>query len=161
MAFSYHRALAPLLAVLLGLACIEAAVVHGVLVALWGWRVAAPVGAIDLVALALLVRMLRLVRRRPLRLEPDRLILRAGPFGPHSVPLEAIRGFRSDWTRAALKAPDLLNLALIAWPTIVLDLDRPIRAGRRTIRAIAHCPDDPAAFRAAVERACAARAGAA
>jgi hypothetical protein len=45
----------------------------------------------------------------------------------------------------------VLNLALIAYPSVLLDLDPPLPGRRAPTRTIAHRLDDPSGFGAAVE----------
>jgi hypothetical protein len=49
-----------------------------------------------------------------------------------------------------LKSRSVLNLALIAYPNVIVDLKSPVLTGRgrftRSISAVAHKFDDPAAF---------------
>lgn len=45
----------------------------------------------------------------------------------------------------------MLNLGLIAYPNVLVELAEPVRRRRRAIRAVAHRFDDPAAFIAALE----------
>lgn len=81
----------------------------------------------------------------------DRLVLHAGWRQRLEIPLAAIGGFRAHWTAADLRAPGSVNLALVAWPNLVLDLVEPVRRRGRPVWLVAHCLDDPAAFRARLE----------
>jgi len=54
------------------------------------------------------------------------------------------------WTAEELKRREVLNLALLAWPNVMVEVDPPVRVRRRAIGAIAHKLDDPAAFAAAI-----------
>jgi len=152
MSFAYHRSLTPMLAVLLGLACVEALVMHLVAIAYWGWKVALVLGAVDLSMVLLLVRLLRSFRRAPITVEDGLLTMRTGHRLHVPVALDNIAGFRDQWTGAELKAPHVLNMALITWPNVVLELRQPVALRRRRVTAIAHCVDDPAAFRDALLR---------
>jgi hypothetical protein len=44
-------------------------------------------------------------------------------------------------------------MALIAWPNVMIDLKQPMKRRRKTITSVAHCVDDPASFRLAVQPA--------
>jgi len=148
--FAYHRSLSPMLAVLLGLAVTEMCVVHLVVVAAWGWRAALIFGVIDLSLVLALIGLIRSFRRLPVLVENGRLTLRAGNLKTVTVRIDQIAGFRDHWDGAAIKRRDLLNLALLAWPNIVIDLKEPVVAGRRRIVAIAHKLDEPATFHVAM-----------
>ena len=51
-----------------------------------------------------------------------------------------------------MKRRTTLNLALIAYPNVIVELATPLRSGRRTIEAVAHRLDDRSAFVAAMDR---------
>jgi hypothetical protein len=142
-----------LVGVILGLACVEAFVVHIIAVALWGRTVAIVLGVLDVLLIASLLWLLRAFRRCPITLRDGVLTMRTGARLRLAVPLDTIAGFRGSWSADDLKAPHVLNMALAAWPNIVIDLDRPVQRRRKSITTIAHCVDDPAAFRAAVSAA--------
>jgi hypothetical protein len=139
-----------LVGIILGLACVETFAVHIVAVALWGWTVAIVLGLLDVSLIASLLWLLRAFRRCPITLQGDLLTMRTGARLHVAVPIDTIVGFWASWIAEDLKAPHVLNMALAAWPNIVIDLDRPIRRRRKSITTIAHCVDDPVAFRAAV-----------
>jgi hypothetical protein len=151
--FAYHRGIAPMVGVLLGLAIVETLVVHLVVFALWGWKIAAVLGAIDLSAIVTLVRLLRSFKRLPVTIERGRITLHAGYLRTVEIAADNIAGLRSDFDRATIKRKDVANLALIAWPNVLIELRRPIEVRRRRIISqIAHRLDDPAAFHAAIAR---------
>jgi hypothetical protein len=67
------------------------------------------------------------------------------------VPVGQIAGLRATWDAAALKQRGVVNLALVSWPSVVIDLDPPVPTRRgRQVHAVAHKLDDPAAFHAAI-----------
>jgi len=150
MTFAYHRSLSPMLAVFLGLAVTEMCVVHLVVVAAWGWHAALIFGAIDFSLVVALIGLIRSLRRLPILIEDGRLTLRAGNLKTVTIRIDQIAGFREQWDGPAIKRRDLLNLALLAWPNIVIDLKEPVPAGRRRVVAIAHKLDEPAAFHVAM-----------
>jgi uncharacterized membrane protein len=150
MTFAYHRSLSPILGVLLGLAIAEMMVVHLVVVAAWGWPVALVFGLVDLSVVVALIVLIRSFRRLPVLVEDGRLTMRAGGLKAMTVEIAQIAGFRTQWDAATIKRRDTLNLALLVWPNIVIDLRQPIPLGRRRIATIAHKLDDPAAFHAAI-----------
>jgi hypothetical protein len=147
MQFAYHRSLGPMIGVLLGLAIVEMLVVHLVVVALLGWWAAIVIGALDLSLVMALVWLLRSFMRRPVTLAHGVLTLHAGYLQSIAIPVGQIAGLRATWDAAAIKDRRLLNLALIAWPSVVIDLKAPIAARRgRQVQAVAHKLDDPIAF---------------
>jgi len=149
--FAYHRSLAPMMWVLFGLALVETAVVH-LLIALWSPAVALGVSLLTLAAMAWLVLLIRSFRTRPVELGSDGLNWRCGTLRSLTVPLAQLGGLRSDWDNALVKDRSTLNLALIAWPNVVLDLAEPVMLGRRRIERLAHKLDDREAFVAALSR---------
>lgn len=136
---------------LLALALVETMVLHIVGMALWGWRVAIGLAVLDLSFVAALIGLLRAIRRLPVTIADGVLTMRVGTLKVVPVPLERIAGLRAHWDAASLKQRGVANLALAAWPNVIVDLDRPIRIGRREIVAVAHKLDDPAAFARAIE----------
>ncbi|HEX8446652.1 MAG TPA: hypothetical protein VF649_08560 [Sphingomonas sp.] len=146
-AFPYHRGLAPPMWALFGLGMVEMLVVHG-LVALWWPRVAMLLSVVSIGGLVWVGRLIRSFRRMPVTVSGDVLTMRVGRLRTVAVPVSAISGLRDAWSATDLKQQGVVNLGLLAYPNIVIDLDPPV-AGRRAwpIRAIAHRLDDPAAFR--------------
>lgn len=151
-AFAYHRALAPTLGVLLGLALVETMVLHIVAMALWGWRIAILLGLADLSLAVALIGLLRAIRRHPVTIVDGVLTMRVGRLKTIAVPLDRVRGLRQSWTRDNLKAPGVVNLALANWPNVMIDIDPPIAHRRRPITAIAHKLDAPGDFATALRR---------
>jgi len=149
--FAYHRSLAPMMWVLFGLAVIEAAVMH-LLVALWNPLVALALSVLSLAMVVWLVLLIRSFRTYPVLIGEGALVWRCGTLRSVTVPLESIEGLRSAWDNALVKDRATLNLALIAWPNIVLDLREPLMLGRRRIERLAHKLDDREAFVAALAR---------
>jgi hypothetical protein len=149
--FAYHRGLAPMIGVILGLALVETFVVHIVAMGLWGWKVALALGLIDLSVVVALVAMLRSFRAMPVELDGRRLTMRTGRKMAITLDIDDIAGFRTSWDSDAIKRKTTLNLALAAWPNVVFDLREPRKVRRRRIiSTIAHRLDDPAAFHAAI-----------
>ena len=149
--FDYHRSVAPMMWVLVTLSGIELLVVH-FLLALWRPWVALVVSVVTLAGIAWLIGVIRSFRILPVLIDGDQLVMRAGRLRALPIPLDRIAGFRETWTATDLKARDVANLALIAYPNIWIDLTEPV-AGRRPVRAVAHKLDDPIAFRTALDRA--------
>jgi hypothetical protein len=148
--FPYHRSIAPTLGVLLGLAIVETCVLHIIAVALWGWPVAILLGLIDLATVGWLVALLRAIHRHPVTIADGILTMRLGTLRTAEIPIAAIAGLRAHWTAESLKHRDVANFALANYPNVVVDLNEPVRVGRRSVRAVAHKLDDPAAFAAAL-----------
>jgi hypothetical protein len=78
--------------------------------------------------------------------------MRLGTLKSVTVPHAGISGVRTSWPGEALKRRAVLNLALINYPNVMLDLDPPFATHRRKLRAIAHRLDDPAGFASAMDR---------
>ena len=150
-AFSYHKAIAPMIWVLIGLSTVELVVVH-LLLAHWWPRIAIAVAAVTLGMIMWLVTVVRACRSMPVVLEADRLLMRTGRLRSVSVATQQIAGLRSSCDAATLKQRHVLNLALIAYPNTVIDLLAPVAVGRRQISTIAHRLDDPAGFADALNR---------
>ncbi|WP_374127650.1 hypothetical protein [Sphingomonas sp. 28-62-11] len=151
MEFTYHRSLGPVIGVLLGIAIVELLVVHLVVVSLLGWTAAIIVGVIDLSLVITLIALLRSFRRLPVTIADGVLTMRAGFLKSIAVPVAQIDKLRSHWDSATIKDRHVLNLALASWPSVVVDLRQPVVLPTgRTINAVAHKLDDPAAFHAAI-----------
>ena len=149
-AFFYHRAVAPMMWVLVGLVSIELIVVH-LLLAHWSRIAASTLSVLTLGSIAWLIGVVRSFRRLPVLITPDTLVMRVGTLKSATVPLTQVAGLRQTWDGAAVKQRNVLNLALIAYPTVLVELRAP-RPGRRAVMALAHRRDDPAAFAAALTR---------
>jgi hypothetical protein len=149
MAFAYHRSLAPMLWVFVALASAELVIVHLLLV-LWKPWLAWTLSALSFATIGWIVGVILSFRRRPVRIADGALVMRAGALKRIVVPLDRVAGLRAGWSAADLKRRDVLNLALLAWPNVVVELTEPIAMRGRPIRAIAHKLDDPAAFAAAL-----------
>lgn len=107
--------------------------------------------AASLVGVGWIVALIRSMKPLPVLLTPGGLTMRVGGFRSVTVPLDDIAGLRSSWDAGVVKARGTLNLALVAYPNVVVDLHRPL-PGRRGVSTIAHRLDDPAGFAAALER---------
>jgi len=156
--FPYHRGLAPLLWVFAFIMAAELLVTHLLVSALWSGTAAFIFSAISLAALLWTLFFIRALKRRPVLVDADGVTMRVGSLGSVRVPAGSIAGLRTSWPREALKQRGVLNLALINYPNVMLDLDPPLPARKRPLTAIAHRLDDPAGFAAAVARLTEARA---
>ena len=149
--FAYHRSVAPMMWVLVGLVSIELVIDHALL-AMWRPAAAILLLVATLGGIVWLVAGIRSFRRLPVTLDADMLVMRVGTLRQVAIPVKDIAGLRDHWDAAFVKRRTTLNLALIAYPNIVVDLATPRPMGRRSIEAVAHRLDDRAAFVAAVER---------
>jgi hypothetical protein len=147
----YHRSLAPMMWVFFGLACTELVVVH-FLVALWDWRVALALSLVSVSGIVWLGMVIASFRQLPVIVGDHQVLMRAGRLRAVRIPLGEIAEIRMRWDPEEVKGRDVLNLALIAYPNVMLELRRPL-AGRRAIRRVAHRFDDPAAFHGALAAA--------
>ena len=84
-------------------------------------------------------------------LTPEGVRVRAGFLIDQLVPLDAIIAIECGFTGEEVRDPATLNAALLAWPNIMLRLDRPLR--RRSVLKkrgpfvrVAFRLDDPAPF---------------
>ncbi len=150
-AFSYSRALAPLLWVFVAIMGIELAVVHLLVAALWSHVAALILSGFSLATLIWTIALIRSLDRRPVLVDGTGVTMRLGRLKTVYVPFGAIASLRTSWSGDAVKRRGVLNLALINYPNLMLDLDPPL-PGRRPVHAIAHRLDDPAGFAAAVGR---------
>jgi hypothetical protein len=135
--------------VFVALASAELVIVHLVLV-LWKPWLAWTLSALSFATIVWTVGVILSFRRRPVRIADGTWVRRAGALKRIAVPLDRIAGLRAGWSAADLKRRDVLNLALLAWPNVVVELTEPITMRDRPIRAIAYKLDDPAAFAAAL-----------
>lgn len=149
-AFAYHRAVAPMMWVFVGIASVELVVTH-LLVALWKPWVAIALSLTSLAGVVWLVRLLFSLKRLPVLIEDDRLVMRVGTLKRIDVPRDRVAGLRAVWDAGTFKRGEAVKLSLIAWPNVVVDLTEPVPGWRRPVRGIGHRLDDPAAFTAALE----------
>jgi hypothetical protein len=150
LAFAYHRALAPMMWAFLALAGLELFVVH-FLVSIWSVRAALLLSAATIASMAWMILLIRSFRRLPVLLDADELVMRSGRLIEVRVKLTQIEAVHGHFAGEALKSRAVLNLAMMSYPNLLIDLRAPIRRGRRSIERIAHRLDDPAAFIAALK----------
>ena len=136
---------------------IELVVVHLLASALWSRTGAAILSLLSLAALIWTILFIRSLKHRPVLVDEEGVTMRLGSLRSVLVPREQVAGVRTGWPGETLKQRGILNLALINYPNVMLDLDPPLRARRRSIQAIAHRLDDPAGFVAAIAKVLAAR----
>lgn len=148
--FAYHRSLAPMMWAFFGLAVTELVVVHFVLILLVDWRIALAISLLSLSSILWIAAVIRSFRRMPVRIEDGSVTMRAGRLRTIRFPLADIARARGHFAAAELKRPGTVNLALIAYPNVLIELATPLVGRRRPVTAIAHRLDDPAAFFAAL-----------
>lgn len=149
LAFAYHRALAPMLWAFMALASLELFVVH-FLISIWSVRLALLLSALTVTTILWLALLIRSFRRLPVLLDEEGLLMRSGSLISVPVPLRQVAGVRGHFPSEALKSRAVLNLAMLSYPNVIVDLREPIRRGRRSIGHVAHRLDDPAGFIAAL-----------
>lgn len=135
--------------VLVAIASIDLLVTHLLVAVLIGGTVALALSAVTLAAVVWLVIVIASMRRLPVLLGEQRLLMRVGSLKQVAVPLANVVGLREGWDAAALKERSVRNLALLSYPNVIVDLRKPL-ADRRGTRAIAHKLDDPEAFASAL-----------
>jgi hypothetical protein len=156
LSFSYHRALAPMLWMFLAIATAELLLVHA-LVAIWHPRLAWALSALSLLALVWLIGFIRSLRGRPVLVAEGEVRLRLGRLRDIAVPIDGIANLRTCWPAGFHKQAWVLNLALLSFPNILVELREPL-PGRRRRWAVALRLDDPEGFaRALRQRIAAAR----
>ncbi len=137
--------------VFVAIATTELAIVH-LLVAMWSSWVALILSAVTLGSIIWLVGAIRSFATLPVRIGDGHLLMRVGTLKQVATPLENVAGLAPSWDATLLKQRDTINLALIAYPNVVVLLRAPVAASRgRMVTRIAHRLDDPAAFAAALE----------
>lgn len=147
-AFTY-RAVAPMLWMLVAIGTVELLVTH-FLIMMWWPSFAIVFSVVTLIALAWLVRGILSFGRLPVLLAEDRIVMRAGTLREVVVPLASVKLLPTVWTAESVKQRGVVNLALIAYPNVVIELDPPIPGKRAPITAVAHRLDDPVGFTAAL-----------
>ena len=150
LAFSYSRALAPPMWAFACIMAVELVVAHLLVSVLWSRGTAMILSILSLAILVWTVRFILSLKRLPVLVGEQAVTMRLGTLNSVEVPYGRIAGVRTSWSGEALKQRAVLNLALINYPNVMIDLDPPLVTRRRSLRAIAHRLDDPAGFAAAV-----------
>ena len=137
---------------LVALSVAELLVVHLLVALLWSKAVAIALTVLTLATIAWLVAFIRSFGRFPVRVDGERLVMRVGFLSGIDVAKAEVAAVRRDFSGPETKAPGILNLALLAFPNVLVELRSPVPRGRRKrrVRAITHRLDDPAGFCAAV-----------
>lgn len=149
-AFAYHKHLMPMCATLLILSAIEIAVYH-LLVGHWSRTATIVMFILSDMGFVYLVGLIKSFRFRPVLLTPGGVRVRAGFLIDQLVPLDAIVAVESGFAGEEVRDPATLNAALLAWPNILLRLDRPLHRRsllkkRGPFDRIAFRLDDPEPF---------------
>lgn len=148
-AFAYHKHLTPMCAALLILSGIEIAVYH-LLVGHWSRTAAIVMFVLSDLGFVYLIGLVKSFRFRPILLTPDGVQVRSGLLIDQAVPLDAIASIETGFTGEDIRDPATLNAALLAWPNVLLRLNRPIARTTlwrtRRYTAVAFRLDDPAPF---------------
>jgi hypothetical protein len=149
-AFAYHKHLTPMCATLLILSAIEIAVYH-LLVGHWSRIATIVMFILSDVGFVYLVGLIKSFRFRPVLLTPEGVRVRAGFLIDQLVPFDAIVAVESSFTGEEVRDAVTLNAALLAWPNIMLRLDRSLThrsllKKRGTFCRVAFRLDDPEPF---------------
>ena len=135
--------------ILVAIATVETLVVH-LLVALWRPWVAALLSVVSVATIIWLVAFVRSLKTLPVEIADGQLVWRVGRLRCATVPLNRVRALKNEWTASDLKARNVLNCAMIAYPNAAVVLDAPVQAGRRLVTELAHRLDDPTGFATAI-----------
>ena len=152
----YHRALAPLLWVLLGLQVIELGVVH-LLLMLWNPTLAWVVFALTMAGIGWFVAAIKAIRLYPVLLTDAGVRVRSAMLVDFLVPYEAIAAVEGGFAAEVLAEKETLNLAILSSPNVALTLERAVEidgmfGSAKRIERVALKLDDSAAFLAELER---------
>jgi hypothetical protein len=152
LAFSYARSLVPMIWVLIALGCGELLVVHLLVALLWSPMAALLLTLAALAAIAWLILLIRSMGRLPVLVGKDELVMRAGALKSVTVARSNIAAVETRFPPGFVRRRGVLNLALLAYPNVALELREPLARRRRgaAIMWIAHRLDDPGAFVAAL-----------
>jgi hypothetical protein len=137
---------------------LELAVTHLLVSALWSHVAAWILSAVSAAALLWLLAFIRSLKRLPVLVTDEGVTMRLGTLKSLRITAGQIVALRTAWPREELKQRGVLNLGMINYPNVMLDLDPPLPGRRRPLKAVAHRLDDPAGFAAAVRRLIEARA---
>ncbi len=151
LSFGYHGRLAPILWVFIALATIELLVVH-FLISFWSVAAAAILSLLSLATILWLVLLIRSMKRLPVAVEEDRLLMRTGRLMAIEIAGANIAELRLNFPSEAVKARSVLDLGLLSYPNVLIELREPItRARGGAITAVCHCLDDPIGLAAAAQ----------
>ncbi|WP_156841116.1 hypothetical protein [Novosphingobium aquimarinum] len=148
--FACHSQTAPMLWVLLVLQAIELSVTH-LLISHWSERAAIVLSLLTAVGIVYLVGFIRSLRLLPILLTAEGLHIRTGLLMQRFVRYEDIAEVAAFPPSEAVNAADTLNMAVLAWPNMIVRLRQPLPRRRHLrarppLAAIAFRPDRPDEF---------------
>lgn len=147
--FAYHRHLQPMMIALLVISGIEITVTH-LLVAHWSRTAAMVMFVISDVSLLYLIGLIKSLRLSPVLLTPAGVRLRAGLLVDRTIPYAVIAAVTANPDGETVRAPGSWNIALLAWPNMLIRLSEPLppssRWRRDPVRAVALRLDEPGPF---------------
>lgn len=148
--FAYHKHLTPMCAALLILSAIEISAYH-LLVGRWSCTATIVMFILSDVGFVYLLGFIKSFRFRPVLLTSKGVRVRGGFLIDQLVPLDAIVSVERGFTAEEIRDSATFNAALLAWPNIVLRLDRPLQRPslfrkREPFKRIAFRLDDPETF---------------
>lgn len=147
--FAYHRHLQPMMIALLVISGIEITVTH-LLVAHWSRTAAMVMFVISDVSLLYLIGLIKSLRLSPVLLTPAGVRLRAGLLVDRTIPYATIAAVTANPDGETVRAPGSWNIALLAWPNMLIRLSEPLppssRWRRDPVRAVALRLDEPGPF---------------
>jgi hypothetical protein len=147
--FAYHRHLQPMMIALLLISCVEIGVTH-LIVAHWSRTAAFILFVVSDVSLLYLIGLIKSLRLSPILLTETGVRIRAGILVDRFVPYDSIRSVVAQPDGANVRAPGSWNVALLAWPNVMLLLSAPqpprSRWHRDPVDAMAFRLDEPAPF---------------
>ncbi|WP_454278926.1 hypothetical protein [Sphingomonas sp. Marseille-Q8236] len=147
--FGYHRQLQPMMIALLLLSCVEIGVTH-LLIAHRNRTLALILFVVSDVSLLYLIGLIKSLRLAPILLTDTGVRIRAGILVDHMIPYAAITAVQANPDGATVRAPDSWNIALLAWPNLLLRLHPPLPPRscwrRDPMRAVALRLDEPGPF---------------
>ncbi|WP_267382086.1 hypothetical protein [Sphingomonas sp. GC_Shp_2] len=108
--------MAPMLWVLAGISILELLLVHLLVSLLLNAAAAALLSLLTAAGVIWLGVAIAAMKRRPVLLDAERLVMRVGTFKSVTIPVSTIAGLRTEWDAQALKARTLLKLSLVAFP---------------------------------------------
>jgi hypothetical protein len=152
--FACHSQTSPMLWVLLVLQAIELSVTH-LLISHWSERAAIVLSLLTGVGIVYLIGFIRSLRLHPILLTAEGLHIRTGLLLQRFVRYEDLAEVAAFPASEAVKAADTLNMAVLAWPNMIVRLRQPLHRPRLLrprppIAAIAFRPDRPDEFLAAL-----------
>jgi uncharacterized protein (DUF58 family) len=138
--------------VMVAVAIAELCIVHLLIALLWSATAALILSLATLGTIVWLVLLIRSFPRLPVLVDEEKVLMRIGSLRRVELPRPRIAAVRTAFAGEEVRSPGVLNLALLAYPNVLVEMAEPVRSGRqgKMVRAVAHRLDDPAAFRAAV-----------